>query len=254
MWLGGHWEGEQKETWGHFWCQSMWFIWFWDILRYFDEVLVWVLNCILKGIGTEPSYFTIERFYLGDIWDICIKVWSQYVSIFLVEVLVQALSVSPKGSEKQLPAETVGRCRYSFPINWWKLGEIPQFPVASVLTKALCRACTTQILTWPALGSHVAQSLTHCLRSSVRTNIFKHYQYISIPMYQRSYFWSFWFLSLFSNVFCFFLPWYTKWFSDRAGCWARIEVSSPVRQTARDTVPASRAASCQPTVDGMMIG
>ena len=63
--------------------------------------------------------------------------------------------------------------------------------------------------------------------------------------------WYFWFLSLFSNVFCFFLPWYTV--VPRAGCWARIEVSSPVRQTARDTVPASRAASCQPTVDGMMI-
>ena len=113
MWLGGHWEGGTKGDLGPFLvpnqCDSYDFEIFWD------EVLVWVLNCILKGIGTEPSYFTVERFYLGDIWDICIKVWSQYVSIFLVEVLVQALSVSPKGSEKHLPAETVGSIGIAFP-------------------------------------------------------------------------------------------------------------------------------------------
>ena len=201
------------------------------ILRYFDEVLVWVLNCNLKGIGTEPSFFTVERFYLGDIWDICIKVWSQYVSIFLVEVLVQALSVSPKGSEKQLPAETVGSIGIAFPstggnsvkslsFQWHQFR--PRLYAGHVLRRS----------------SHDRHRVAPCctiidpLLKILREN--QHLQALSIPMYQRSYIWIYViFLVSFFVFQCF-------WFLS-----AMVHCGTPRRMLGTDRSEFGSAADCQ---------
>ena len=105
--------------------------------------------CILNGMGTEPSHFTVERSYLGDI---CIEVWSQYVSIFLVEVLVTGtIRKGPQKDRKKISCIN-SHASVWFSCYFWKLLEtsekVLQFQWQIVaLTKAFCRACTTQILT-----------------------------------------------------------------------------------------------------------